>query len=112
MGQEEIEKAYETGRRIGKEENHLEPSPKTIEMVSDLKIQLAETKQQMKDLCEKVDSGFKQNSEEHKEIMSMMQKALDGKAGVWTESVIKWTGVTIATLAIGVIGFLLEKILF
>ena len=48
--------------------------------MSDLTIQIAVLETQMKQIAKQVDEGFKQNSEEHKEIAKMFSDALTLKA--------------------------------
>jgi hypothetical protein len=48
--------------------------------MSDLSTQIAVLETQMKNISEKVDEGFKQNSVEHKEVVKMFQDAMDLKA--------------------------------
>ena len=48
--------------------------------MSDLSTQIAVLETQMKNISEKVDEGFKQNSIEHKEVVKMFQDAMDLKA--------------------------------
>jgi hypothetical protein len=48
--------------------------------MSDLSTQIAVLETQMKNISEKVDEGFKQNSIEHKEVVKMFQDAMELKA--------------------------------
>jgi hypothetical protein len=48
--------------------------------MSDLSTQIAVLETQMKNISEKVDEGFKQNSVEHKEVVQMFTKAMELKA--------------------------------
>ncbi len=48
--------------------------------MSDLSTQIAVLETQMKNISEKVDEGFKQNSLEHKEVVRMFQEAMQLKA--------------------------------
>jgi len=48
--------------------------------MSDLSTQIAVLETQMKNISEKVDDGFKQNSVEHKEVVKMFNEAMELKA--------------------------------
>ena len=48
--------------------------------MSDLSTQIAVLETQMKNISEKVEGGFKQNSVEHKEVVQMFTKAMELKA--------------------------------
>jgi len=48
--------------------------------MSDLSTQIAVLETQMKNISEKVDEGFKQNSVEHKEVVKMFNEAMELKA--------------------------------
>lgn len=60
--------------------------------MSELATQIAVLETQMKNIANKVDEGFKANSEEHKEMMQAFQDAIDKKAGRWVEKVLIWVG--------------------
>lgn len=60
--------------------------------MSDLTTQIAVLETQMKNVIEKVDEGFSQNSKEHKELLALFEKALDKKADKWVQNVIVWAG--------------------
>jgi hypothetical protein len=48
--------------------------------MSDLSTKIAVIEEQMKNISEKVDEGFKQNSIEHKEVVRMFEEAMELKA--------------------------------
>lgn len=48
--------------------------------MSDLSIQIAVLETKMNQIAKQVDEGFSVNSKEHKEIVSMFQKAIELKA--------------------------------
>lgn len=74
----DIERAYETGRRIGSGDDHnLYASKETLKTFSELKIELATHKQKMEDLSKQVETGF---SEIKLTLKEMMIK-LDDKVG-------------------------------
>lgn len=75
-------------------------------------IKLALYIQKMEDLIKKVDEGFNSNAEQHKEICTMLKEMLDKKADKWVEKVLVWAGITLATLVIAVISYLVDKTVF
>lgn len=67
-------------------------------MSEKLATQIAVLENEMKNIANKVDEGFKSNSEEHKEIMKAFETAMEKKAGKWVETAITWFLYTIAAL--------------
>lgn len=100
--QDDMDRSYDTGLRNGQE--HSQSSPETLKMVGELKVSLATYEQQMKDLIQKVDEGFSENSKQHKEIMEVVEKAVKGKANKWTEDLIRGVLWAIGLGLLGTIG--------
>lgn len=75
-------------------------------------IKLAVTIQKMDDLIKKVDAGFEGNQKQHEEIMSVIKEISNKKADRWVENVLIWAGITLATLVIAIISYLVDKTLF
>ena len=98
---------YETGRRNGRREGHNTPSPETREMINNLKIDLAKYQQCMEDLIRKVDEGFKNNGDQHKEIVDLIEKMLAKKADVWVQTFVTYFLYIIGVGFIGTIGYII-----
>jgi hypothetical protein len=98
-------KGHEFDERTGEYKS----APGTIKMIGDIKIDLAKYCQQMKDLIKNVDDGFRNNSEEHKEIISMFQEAINQKANKWTEKVLIGVGSTIGIGFLSILGWLIVE---
>lgn len=64
--------------------------------MSDLISQIAVLETKMEQITEQVKEGFSNNSKEHKEIVELFEKAIEKKAGKWTEKAI--VGVVIFVL--------------
>ena len=76
--------------------------------MSDLATQIAVLENQMKNIAKQVDEGFSNNTMEHKEIVSLFEKAMEKKADRWVQNVVIWIG---ATLGIAILGAIMGLIL-
>jgi len=69
--------------------------------MSDITTQIAVLETKMEQIANKVDEGFRANTEEHKEIMKAFEKAIEKKAGKWVEKVLLGAGATIGMALLG-----------
>lgn len=77
--------------------------------MSDLTTQIAVLETQMKNVIEKVDEGFSNNSKEHKELLALFEKALEKKADRWVQQVIIWAGSVVGVAILGALMTLILK---
>ncbi len=108
----DIYRAEGVGRTICK--GHDTPSRETIQMIDELKTTIKVTCNQMENIEKKVDAGFKENSEQHKELVDMLSKNLDKKADKEVVAKLQENQTWISRLVIGlivsgVIGFIFFK---
>lgn len=96
----EINRAYEAGRKVGKE--HSEPSKETIKMIDDLKTSIEVNCTKMENIEKKVDEGFARVEKAIKEIS-------DSKANKWVEKVMIGIGISIGTGLLGIIGWIIVE---
>lgn len=105
-----IERAYEAGRKVGLE--HTRPSRETLDMIHNLDETIKLNCLKMENLEKKVDEGFKTNTDQHKEIMTILKESLEQKANVWVEKVVVWLLIVMATTGIGALAFLIKETLY
>lgn len=53
--------------------------------MKNLTTEIAVIKNEMKNLTNKIDDGFRMNSEEHQEMVTLFKEGLEKKAGKWVE---------------------------
>lgn len=75
----------------------------------DLNSQIAVLETQMKQVLKQVDEGFSQNSKEHKELLTLFEKALEKKADKWVQNVIVWAGSVVGVAILGALMTLILK---
>lgn len=76
-------------------------------MSDKLATQIAVLETEMKNIAKKVDEGFENNSNQHKDIMLAFEKAMEQKASKWVEDAVRWFLYAVAgslvTLLIGIV---------
>lgn len=104
---EELEAFYE-GEKAGKIscKGHDMPSKETIKMVDNLKTTIQVNAKIMENLSEKIDEGFRQNKEDHKEIKDLFNT----KANKWVEdAIVRLNWIVILTVVGAILTLIFKK---